>query len=39
MMALKSANMAYLKVPADTIRKAGYFLDSVQQEDGAIYGY
>ena len=39
MMALKSANMAYLKVPSDTIRKAGYFLDSVQQQDGAMYGY
>ncbi len=30
LMALKSAHMAYLKVPSDTIRKAGYFLDSVQ---------
>jgi hypothetical protein len=39
MMALKSASMAYLKVPPDTIRKAGYFLDSVQQQDGAVYGY
>jgi hypothetical protein len=39
MMALKSANMAYLKVPSDTIRKAGYFLDSVQEENGAVYGY
>jgi hypothetical protein len=39
MMALKSANMAYLEVPAETIRKAGYFLDSVQQEEGATYGY
>ena len=39
MMALKSANMAYLKVPSDTIRKAGYFLDSVQQDEGSMYGY
>ena len=39
LMALKSASMAYLRVPADTIRKAGYFLDSVQDEDGAMYGY
>jgi hypothetical protein len=39
MMALKSASMAYLKVPPDTIRKAGYFLDSVQQGEGSVYGY
>src|SRR4029078_10906716 len=39
LIALKSAHMAYLKVQPDTIRKAGYFLDSVQVEDGAAYGY
>ncbi len=39
LMALKSANMAYLKVPPDTIRKAGYFLDSVQLDEGSMYGY
>ena len=38
-MALKSASMAYLNVPQDTIRKAGYFLDSVQTENGSLYGY
>jgi hypothetical protein len=39
LMALKSAKMAYLKVPDDTFRKAGYFLDSVQSERGSTYGY
>ncbi len=39
LMALKSGSMAYLKVPSDTIRKASYFLDSMQTEDGAMYGY
>lgn len=39
LMALKSAQMAYLRVPQDTLRKAGYFLDSVQGERGAVYGY
>jgi hypothetical protein len=38
-MALKSAHMAYLHVPAETIRKAGLFLDSVQTGEGAFYGY
>jgi hypothetical protein len=39
LMALKSAEMAYLKVPPATVRKAGYFLDSVQSDRGSIYGY
>jgi hypothetical protein len=38
-MALKSAHMAYLNVPAVTIQKASHFLDSVQTEYGAKYGY
>jgi hypothetical protein len=39
LMALKSAQMAYLHVPQMTMRKAGYFLDYVQSERGATYGY
>ncbi len=39
LMALKSAQMAYLRVPPITLRKAGYFLDHVQSEKGAVYGY
>lgn len=39
LMALKSGQMAYLKVKPSTIRKATLFLDSVQQEDGTFYGY
>jgi hypothetical protein len=39
MMALKSGEMAYLSVPVETYRRAAYFLDSVQLEDGAVYGY
>lgn len=39
LMALKSAQMAYLKVPPATMKKAGYFLDQVQGEKGAVYGY
>src|SRR6185436_17971284 len=31
--------MAYLKVPQHTMRKAGYFLDHVQGDRGASYGY
>ena len=27
--------MAYLNVPQETVRKAGFFLDSVQQNDVA----
>ncbi|MEX0938590.1 MAG: prenyltransferase/squalene oxidase repeat-containing protein [Pirellulales bacterium] len=39
LMALKSAHMAGLKVPAETIVKTSQFLDSVQSDGGAIYGY
>jgi hypothetical protein len=39
LMALKSAQMAYLRVPPITLRKAGYFLDHVQSDRGATYGY
>jgi hypothetical protein len=38
-MALKSGNMAYLQVNPLTIKKAVEFLDSVQENDGAYYGY
>ena len=31
--------MAYLRVPPATMRKAGYFLDYVQSDRGAVYGY
>ncbi len=39
LMALKSAQMAYLRVPPVTLRKTEYFLDSVQGDRGAVYGY
>jgi len=39
LMALKSAHMAYLRVPPVTVRKASAFLDSVQAQGGAQYGY
>ena len=39
MMALKSAAMAGLAVPQQTVAKAIKFLDSVQSEQGAFYGY
>ena len=38
-MALKSGTMAYLKVDPLVFDKAGQFLDSVQQQSGALYGY
>ncbi|MBN2579159.1 MAG: terpene cyclase/mutase family protein [Pirellulales bacterium] len=38
-MALKSAHMAYLNVPPETVKKAYEFLDSVQTDSGANYGY
>ena len=38
-MAVKSASMAYLHVPEQTFRKADYFLDSMQVDDGAGYDY
>jgi len=37
--ALKSGHMAYLRVPPVTVQKASRFLDSVQANDGANYGY
>lgn len=39
LMALKSAHMGYLQVPPTVIDKAGKFLDSVQTNNGANYGY
>ena len=39
LMALKSGNMAYLQVNPLTIKKAVEFLDSVQDDGGAFYGY
>ncbi len=39
LMALKSAQMAYLKVPRQTLYDAERFLNSVQSESGARYGY
>lgn len=39
LMALKSGHMAYLTVPGRTIVGANRFLDSVQQQGGAMYGY
>ncbi|MBM4020757.1 MAG: terpene cyclase/mutase family protein [Planctomycetes bacterium] len=38
-MALKSGNMAYLQVNPLTVKKAVEFLDSVQSDSGATYGY
>jgi len=38
-MALKSGHMAYLQVPPVTIQKAYRYLDSVQANSGANYGY
>jgi hypothetical protein len=38
-MALKSGYLAYLRVPPITAKKAFQFLDSVQAESGASYGY
>lgn len=39
LMALKSGHMSYLQVPTQTIAGASHFLDTVQREDGAVYGY
>ena len=39
LMALKSAHMAYLNVPSQTYIGASRFLDSVQADSGAKYGY
>ena len=38
-MALKSGNMAYLRVNPLTVKKAVEFLDFVQSDYGAAYGY
>jgi hypothetical protein len=38
-MALKSGNMAYLNVNGATIKNAIKFLDSVEEDSGAYYGY
>ncbi len=39
LMALKSGHMAYLAVPPGTVKGASVFLDSVQADSGAAYGY
>lgn len=39
MMALRSGQLATLRVQQHTMRKAGYFLDHVQGDRGATYGY
>ena len=38
-MALKSAHMAYLHVPKETVLGSMRFLDSVQTDSGSKYGY
>lgn len=39
LMALKSGHMGFLQVSPLTIKKAVEFLNAVQQDDGATYGY
>ncbi|MBI2825074.1 MAG: terpene cyclase/mutase family protein [Planctomycetia bacterium] len=39
LMALKSAHMAYLRVPPQTIKGISNFLNTVQMDSGAAYGY
>lgn len=39
LMALKSAALANLEVPSPVIERAARYLDSVQTEQGAYYGY
>jgi hypothetical protein len=39
LMALKSADNAYIPVPAETIERMRAFFDFVEQDDGAAYGY
>jgi hypothetical protein len=39
LMALKSGNMAYLSVNPATVKNAIKFLDSVEEDSGAFYGY
>jgi hypothetical protein len=38
-MAMKSGHMAYLRIPPITVQRASRFLDSVQADGGAQYGY
>jgi len=38
-MALKSGHMAYLRIPPIVVKKASDYLDSVQTNEGANYGY
>ena len=39
LMALKSGHLAYLRIDPEAVRGAIRFLDSVQEESGARYGY
>jgi hypothetical protein len=39
LMAMQSARAAKLKVPVETFEMSSHFLDSVQRQDGALYGY
>ncbi len=39
MMALKSGMMSNIQFPVDTIRRASYFLDTVQTDGGSAYHY
>jgi len=39
LMGLKTGHMAYLKVNPNTVRLTSKFLDSVQEDEGAQYGY
>ena len=39
LMALKSGHMSYIRVSPDTVAHASRFLDSVQLDGGAEYGY
>ncbi len=39
MMALKSAWMSNIPFPQETVRKASFFLDSVQTDNGSAYHY
>ncbi len=38
-MAIKSAQAAKIRIPREVLRGASYFLDRVQADDGAQYGY
>jgi hypothetical protein len=38
-MALKSAQMAYLRVPHEAIERASHFLDTLQYDKGSRYSY